>query len=78
MARSALYDVACAECGTETEVCETVWPQTRWDPADGETSPEECPNCGKPFGPEDAWAELEPPEEPRRGVLALGLLFDTY
>ncbi len=62
MPRSTLYDVICAECGAETEVCETVWPQTRWDPADGETSPEECEGCGKPFTQNDHWVELDPPE----------------
>jgi hypothetical protein len=59
---STLYDVTCSECGAETAVAETVWPATRHDPADGETSPEECPGCGHPFGQSDEWREAEPPE----------------
>ena len=35
---------------------------TRYEPPDGETSPEECPKCGHPFGEEDKWEESEPPE----------------
>ncbi len=62
MPRTEVYDVTCAECGTETTVGITRYPATRYEPADGETSPEECPKCGKPFNDVDRWGESEPPE----------------
>jgi endogenous inhibitor of DNA gyrase (YacG/DUF329 family) len=51
---TTVYDVTCAECGAESVAAVTVWPGTRWDPPDGETTPEECPQCGKPFDDTDA------------------------
>jgi len=62
MPNTEVYEVTCSECETETTVAVTRWPATRTDPADGETSPEECPKCGKPFNDTDNWAESEPPE----------------
>lgn len=64
---TTLYEVTCFECGTETTVLDTHIPATRWDPADGGISPEECSHCGSPFDQQrDHWVELEPPEpEPR-------------
>lgn len=65
-ARSNVYDVVCSDCGAETAVVEEYIPATRHDPAEGQTSPEECPGCGKPFDQDDRWVEAEPPEpEPR-------------
>ena len=60
--RTEVFEVTCGECGTETTVAETYWPATRWDPADGETSPEECPKCGKPWDETDERVESDPPE----------------
>lgn len=60
--RTTVYDVEC-ECGEETTVAVTYWPATRTDPADGETSPEECPKCGATFVDFDkaqVWVEREP------------------
>ena len=62
MPDTRVHEVTCADCGVETTVGVTLWPATRHEPADGQTSPEECPKCGKPFGPEDEWRESEPPE----------------
>lgn len=58
---TTVYEVTCAECGAETTVADTVMPATRFSPAEGETSPEECPECGKPFDQDDDWQETEPP-----------------
>lgn len=62
MPYTTVYEATCSECETETTVAITVWPATRWDPADGETSPEECPKCGHPFDDTDEYVEHEPPE----------------
>lgn len=61
MAITTVYDVICADCGAETVVADTHIPATRYHPAEGERSPEECPECGKPFDDEDDWQETEPP-----------------
>jgi hypothetical protein len=60
MPTTTVYDVTCSECGTETTVAETYWPATRYDPPDGETSPEECPKCGHCWDSTDSRAEVEP------------------
>lgn len=57
-----LFEVTCADCATETTVTQTTWPATRIDPADGETTPEECPKCGLPFSESSEWILLEPDE----------------
>jgi len=62
MPSTELFDVACSVCDTETAVAVTIWPATRIDPADGETTPEECPKCGHPFGDDDKWERSEPPD----------------
>lgn len=67
MPLTTVYTVTCSECETETTVACTHWPATRWDPADGETTPEECPTCGHPFGEADGWDEQEPPEPDHHG-----------
>lgn len=65
MPTTTVYEVTCSGCETETTVAMTYWPATRWDPPDGETSPEECPKCGRPFDDSDSWSESEPPEPER-------------
>lgn len=64
MPTTRIYNVEC-ECGEETMVAITHWAATRYEPPDGETSPEECPNCGRSFvDGEDTngqtWSEVEP------------------
>ena len=55
-----VYDVTCSECEQVTTVVETHIPATRWDPPDGDRSPEECPKCGHEFDSGDDWTEAEP------------------
>lgn len=62
MATTTVYEVTCSGCDEETTVVETVMHATRFAPAEGETSPEECPKCGKHFDDDDDWQEGEPPE----------------
>ena len=52
----------CHLCRHGTAVAEAYWPATRWDPPDGERSPEECEGCGEPFGEETWWEQDEPPD----------------
>ena len=62
MARTEVFEVTCSECETETTVAVIRYPATLYDPPDGETKPEECPKCGKPWDDDDKWEDSEPPE----------------
>ena len=62
-----VYSVTCGACGEETKVSITVWPRTRWEPAEGDQDPYECPKCRNEFNDPDGtdgnqWVLDEPPE----------------
>lgn len=63
MAETTVYDVECGRCGESTTVAVVRYPATRYEPASGDQSPEECEHCGEPFGEASRWLEIDPRED---------------